>query len=63
MAKKISESPEVAQASGTDGRHHCKIRLNLKPDGSIESADLAFGGLFNFGYNAQCKDLKELREF
>ena len=63
MAKKISESPGVAKASGTNGRDHCKIRLNLRPDGSIESADLAFGGIFNFGYNAKCTDLKELNEF
>jgi hypothetical protein len=63
MAQKISERPEVAKASGTNGRYHCKIRLNLRRDGSIESADLAFGGIFNFGYNAKCRDLKELHEF
>lgn len=63
IAKKLSETPELAKASGTDGRYHCKIRLHLNPDGSIESADLAFGGILNFGYNAKCSALKELREF
>ena len=63
LAKKLEETPETAKASGTNGHYRCKVRLNFDQTGRLESADFAYGGLFNFGYNVSCTDLKELNEF
>jgi hypothetical protein len=62
-ATQIEETRDSAKASGTNGRYRCKIRLNFDNTGKIESADFAYGGLFNFGYNIACAELKELGEF
>jgi hypothetical protein len=63
IASKLSETPEVAKASGTDGHQRCKIRLHFDGSGELLSADFSYGGIFNFGYDVSCTALKELREF
>ena len=63
FAKKLSETPETAKASGTDGRYHCKVRLNFDAAGRLLSADFSYGGVFNFGYDVSCTGLKELDDF